>query len=207
MKLAVYWEEQMNTSVAIENEVEAEPARRRFTVDEFQRMGEAGIFAPDERVELIDGEVIQMTPVGPKHIWSVIHLNAYFTELLSGEFFVSPQSPVQVGRQQLNPDFAILRLQGGKAPGAVPQPEDCALLIEVADSSADFDKGEKSRLYAVVEIPEYWVLDLPRNCVRIHSRPRSGEYRQITEYPRGASFHSPALSGREFRVDDLLKYA
>lgn len=197
----------MNTSVAVENEVEAEPARRRFTVDEFQRMGEAGIFAPDERLELIDGEVIQMTPVGPKHIWSVIHLNKYFTHLLGDEFFVSPQSPVQIGRQQLNPDFAILRLSGGKAPGAVPQPEDCALLIEVSDSSADFDKAEKRRLYAGAAIPEYWVLDLPRSCVRVHHGPRAGEYRQMVEYPRGALFLSPALGGREFRVDDLLLYA
>jgi Uma2 family endonuclease len=202
MKLAVSREEQMNTSVAVENEVEAEPARRRFTVDEFQRMGEAGIFAPDERLELIDGEVIQMTPVGPRHIWSVIHLNAYFTELLRGAYFVSPQLPVQVATQQLNPDFALLRLPSNQ--DAVPQPDDCVLVIEVSDSTVKFDRNTKSRLYAAVNIPEYWVLDLPKNRIVVLREPRGGEYRQVTEHPLGTSFTSPALGGRRFQVNDLL---
>ena len=193
----------MNTSVAVENEVEAEPVRRRFTVEEFQRMGEAGIFAPDERLELIDGEVIAMTPVGPKHIWSVIHLNEYFTRLLRGEFFVSPQLPVEVGGHQPNPDFAFLRLRSSQ--DAVPQPEDCVLAIEVSDSTVNFDRTTKRRMYAGAGIPEYWVLDLPKNCVVVHRSPRSGEYLQVDEYSPGASFNSPALGGREFRVDDLLK--
>lgn len=192
----------MNTSVVVENEVEGEPARRRFTVDEFQRMGDAGIFAPDERLELIDGEVIRMTPVGPKHIWTVIHLNAYFTELLRGEFFVSPQLPVQLAVQQLNPDFAILRLRS--STDAVPQPADCVLLVEVSDSTVKFDRTKKRRLYADANVAEYWVLDLPRNSVVVHRSPHAGDYRQVDEHPRGGSFSSPALGGREFRVDDLL---
>jgi Uma2 family endonuclease len=203
MKLAVSREEQMNTSVVVEDEIEVEPARRRFTVDEFQRMGEAGIIAPDERVELIDGEVIEMTPVGPRHIWSVIHLNAYFTELLRGEFFVSPQLPVVVGGQQLNPDFALLRLRSSR--DAVPQPDDCVLVIEVSDSTVRFDRTQKRRMYAGVAIPEYWVVDLSKNCVVVHRDPDAGEYKQVVEYRHGASFSSPALGGREFRVDDLLR--
>ena len=192
----------MNTSVAVENEIEVEPVRRRFTVDEFQRMGEAGIFAPDERLELIDGEVIQMTPVGPKHIWSVIHLNAYFTELLRGEFYISPQLPVQLVTQQLNPDFAILKLRSSL--DAVPHPDDCVLLIEVSDSTVRFARSDKRRMYAAANVAEYWVMDLAEDCVVVHRGPVSGDYRQIAEYTRGASFSSPALGGREFRVDDLL---
>lgn len=198
----------MSTAIEMENDVEdgveAEPLRRRFTVDEFQRMGEAGIFAPDERVELIDGEVIQMTPVGPRHIWSVIYLNRYFTQLLGAQFFVSPQSPVQVGTTQPNPDFAIIRLPEGKAPGEVPKPEDCVLIVEVADSSAGFDRKVKSRVYAEVGIPEYWMLDLPRNCVAVHRLPHAGRYREVVEYGMESSFRSPALSGRTILVKDLL---
>jgi Uma2 family endonuclease len=195
----------MNTSVAVERGIEVEPSPRRFTVDEFQRMGEAGIFAPDERLELIDGEVIQMTPVGPRHIWTVIHLNAYFTELLRGEFFVSPQLPVQLAVQQLNPDFAILKLRS--STDAVPHPDDCVLLIEVSDSTAKFDRTKKRRLYADANVAEYWVLDLSKNSVVVHRSPRSGDYRQVDEYPRKESFSSPALGGREFRVEDLLLQA
>lgn len=193
----------MNTSVAIESETDLQPSRRRFTVEEFQRMGEAGIFAPDERLELIDGEVVRMAPVGPRHIWSVIHLNAYFTELLRGEFLVSPQLPVQLAVQQLNPDFAILKLRS--STDAVPQPEDCVLLIEVSDSTVKFDRTKKRRMYAAAGVEEYWVVDLSRNSVVVHRGPRSGDFRQVDEHPQGGSFRSHALGGREFRVDDLLK--
>jgi len=198
----------MSTAIEMENDVEdgieVEPVRRRFTVDEFQRMGEAGIFAPDERVELIDGEVIRMTPVGPRHIWSVIYLNRYFTQLLGAQFYVSPQSPVQVDRSQPNPDFAIIRLPEGKAPGEMPRPEDCVLVVETADSSVGFDRKVKSRVYAEAGIPEYWMLDLPRNRVVVHRLPRAGHYREVVEHGAESSFESPALLGRTILVKDLL---
>lgn len=190
----------------IEDAVEVEPQRRRFTVEEFQRMGEAGIIAPDERVELIDGEVYKMTPVGPRHIWSVIYLNKLLLQLAGDDLFVSPQSGVTVGEQrQPYPDFALLRLQPGKLPGQVPQAEDCALLVEVADSSAAFDLKRKSRIYAESKIPEYWVLDLPKNRVVVHRRPRAGEYQDIVEYGIQASFTSPVFEGRTIAAKDLLQ--
>ncbi|HEX2209132.1 MAG TPA: Uma2 family endonuclease [Longimicrobium sp.] len=200
----------MSTAIEMENEiedaVEVEPQRRRFTVEEFQRMGEAGIIAPDERVELIDGEVYEMTPAGPRHIWSVIYLNKYLLKLAGDDFFVSPQSGVTIGEQkQPYPDFALLRLRPGKLPGDVPQAEDCALLVEVADSSADFDRKMKSRMYAGANIPEYWVLDLPKSRVVVHRRPRAGAYRQVTEYGVDASFTSPVFGARTIVVKDLLR--
>jgi Uma2 family endonuclease len=200
----------MSTAIEMENEIEngidVEPARRRFNVEEFQRMGEAGIITPDERVELIDGEVYEMTPVGPRHIWSVIYLNRYLLALAGDEMFVSPQSGVTVGKgRQPYPDFAVLRLPAGKLPGEVPQSEDCVLLVEIADSSADFDRKKKSRLYAVANIPEYWVLDLPRKQVVVHRRPRAGEYQDVVEYGIEASFTSPAFASRTIATRDLLE--
>jgi Uma2 family endonuclease len=201
-------EQQMSTAIEIENDVEngidAEPVRRRFTVEEFQRMGEAGIIAPDERVELIDGEVYEMTPVGPRHIWSVIYLTKYFVRLAGDDLFVSVQSGANVGEAQLYPDFALLRLPPGKLPGQVPQAEDCVLLVEVADSSAGFDLKHKSRMYAEASIPEYWVLDLPKSRVLVHRRPRAGAYREVVQYGADASFTSPALEGRTIAANDLL---
>ncbi|WP_420128455.1 Uma2 family endonuclease [Longimicrobium sp.] len=200
----------MSTAIEMENEIEdeigVEPERRRFTVEEFQRMGEAGIIAPDERVELIDGEVYEMTPVGPRHIWSVIYLNKYLVALAGDEMFVSPQSGVTIGeRRQPYPDFAVLRLAPGKLPGQAPQSEDCVLLVEVADTSVGFDRRKKSRLYAEANIPEYWVLDLPRNHVVVHRRPRAGGYRDVVEYGIEASFTSPAFGGRTISAKDLLQ--
>ncbi len=200
----------MSTAIEMENEIEdaieVEPQRRRFTVEEFQRMGEAGIIAPDERVELIDGEVYEMTPVGPRHIWSVIYLNKYLVTLAGDSFFVSPQSGVTIGeKRQPYPDFAVLRLPPGKLPGEVPQAEDCALLVEVSDSTSAFDRKTKSRLYAEAKIPEYWVLDLPKDRVLVHRRPRAGEYQDIVEYGVQASFTSSVFEGRTIAVRDLLQ--
>lgn len=200
----------MSTAIEMENEIDdgidaEQPVRRRFTVEEFQRMGEAGIIAPDERVELIDGEVYEMTPVGPRHIWSVIYLNKYLVTLAGDDLFVSPQSGVTVGeRRQPYPDFALLRLPPGKLPGEVPQSEDCVLLVEVADTSAGFDLKRKSRMYAEANVPEYWVLDLPKDRVVVHRRARAGVYREIVEYGADESFVTTAFGGRTIAVRDLL---
>lgn len=199
----------MSTAIEMENEIEngidVEPRPRRFTVDEFQRMGEAGIIAPGERVELIDGEVYEMTPVGPRHVWSVIYLNKYLVKLAGDDFFVSPQSGVTIGeRRQPYPDFALLRLRPGKLPGEPPRAEDCALLVEVADSSAGFDLKSKARMYAEASIPEYWVLDLPKNHIVVHRRPQAGAYREVIEYGAEESFASPVFGGGMIAARDLL---
>jgi Uma2 family endonuclease len=199
----------MSTAIEMENEiedtVEVEPQRRRFTVEEFQRMGEAGIIAPDERVELIDGEVYEMTPVGPRHIWSVIYLTKYFVQLAGDDVYVSVQSGVNIGKTQVAPDFAILRLREGKQPGQVPEPEDCGLLVEVADSTVGFDLKKKSRMYARAGIPEYWVLDLPRNRIIVHRRPQASAYGDVVEYGENETFSSHVFAGRAIAAKDLLK--
>jgi Uma2 family endonuclease len=99
----------------------------------------------------------------------------------------------------------VLRLPPGKLPGEVPQAEDCALLVEVSDSTSAFDRKTKSRLYAEARIPEYWVLDLPKDRVLVHRRPKAGEYQDIVEYGVQASFASPVFEGRTIAVRDLLQ--
>ena len=176
----------------------------RFTVDEFQKMGEMGIFSPDDRVELIDGEIIEMTPVGSRHISCVMRLNRLFVGMLEGEAMVSPQSPIKTDEAQPVPDLAILRSREDEYEDTVPEPADCLLLIEVADSSVLFDRNVKSGLYARNEVPEYWIVDLTRNLVVVHRAPLTGEYTEVAEYGRDQAFTSPALGGREIRVQDLL---
>ena len=204
MKLAVPREEQMNTSVAVETEIDVEPVRRRFTVDEFQRMGEAGIFAPDERLELIDGEVIQMTPVGPRHVMSVFAVHNFLDSMIGQDVQLAMQNVLPLPDSKPWPDFALLRA-ADFVPGRVPGAEACFLVGEVSDSTVFLDRNAKRRSYARAGIPEYWVVDLTRDAVVQHLRPVAGDYQEIFEHPRGSSFVSPALGGREVRVDDLVR--
>lgn len=167
-------------------------------------MGDAGIIAPGERVELSDGEVYEMTPIGPRDIWSVIDLNKYFVNLAGDDQYVSPRCGFRIEGTQVAPDFAILRLPYGKVPGQVPEPVDCMLLVEVADSTVAFDLKTKSRMYARAGIPQYWVLDPPKNRLVVHRRPRAGVYRDVAAYPPDASFVSAAFGGRTIPVKDPL---
>ena len=197
----------MSTAIEIENDVEngieAEPVRRRFTVEEFQRMGEVGIFAPDERVELIDGEVIEMTPIGPRHMESVFALEDYLRPIVGGEVRISIQMPVQLTESQPLPDLALLRRSDIRR-GELPSASACALVVEVGDSTVDFDRNAKRLNYARAGIQEYWVVDLPGQMIVVHLEPAAEDYRRVTEYRRRTSFQSPALGGRDVRVDDVL---
>jgi Uma2 family endonuclease len=204
VKLAVSREEQMNTSVAVENEIEVEPLRRRFTVEEFQRMGEAGIFAPDERLELIDGEVIEMTPAGPRHVMSVFAVDDFLRSRVGPEIQVAVQNILPLPDSKPWPDLALLR-KADFVPDRVPGAEACVLVVEVSDSTVLLDRNAKRRAYARAGIPEYWVVDLTRDALVQHLRPASGDYREILEHPRARRFPSPALGGREVRVDDLVR--
>ncbi|HEY7770133.1 Uma2 family endonuclease [Longimicrobium sp.] len=187
-----------------EIEVDAKPQRRRFTVDEFQRMGEVGIFAPEERVELIKGEVVRMTPLGARHMEAVFALDDVLRSIVGPELRVSVQGAIRLPDSELHPDVALLRRSEWRK-GQLPLPAACVLVIEVADSTVRFDRGEKRRDYARVLIPEYWVVDLPAESVVLHLQPSDGDYHQVTEHRRGSSFTSPALGGRTIAVDDVLE--
>lgn len=187
-----------------EIEVSAEPQRRRFTVEEFERMGEAGIIAPDERVELIAGEIIQMTPIGPRHMEAVFALEDFLRPVVGPDVRVSVQGAIQLPDSRPQPDIVLLRRSDWRK-GVLPAPSACLLVIEVADSTVQGDRGAKRESYARGLIPEYWVVDLPAESVVLHLQPSDGDYRQVTEHRRGSSFISPALGGRTIRVDDVIE--
>lgn len=179
--------------------------RHRFTVDEFHRMGEAGIFSEDDRVELINGEIVEMTPIGSAHAGCVRDLDEWLQVLLRGEAVVSTQQPLIVEFDgEPIPDIAILRPRKDRYRQGHPTSADALLVIEVGDSTVLFDLNVKSRMYARAGIPEYWVVNLPRSGVIVFREPEGGEYTQRHEYGRGDSWRSPALAGREFSVDRVL---
>lgn len=144
--------------------------RRRISAAEFVRMDKAGVFAPGERLELLDGEIHTMSPIGPRHAYLVNMLIRLLNRQCGERWMVSAQNPISLGPNDLpQPDIAIIRALdwSQQHPGA----GDIALVVEVADSSREFDLGEKRLYYATRGIAELWILDLVENRVEISTGP------------------------------------
>lgn len=169
-------------------------ARRRFTVDDYHRMAEAGILHEDDRVELIDGEVVQMTPIGGRHMHAVNTLTRLMVQALTDAVpyaEVSVQNPVRLGeRDEPEPDLAALRPREGERAREVPTASDVLFLIEVADSTAAYDRRTKLPLYARAGVPEVWIVDLQAQIVERHTGAQGGSYRQTATAGRAESLAS-----------------
>ncbi len=160
--------------------------RHRYTVAEYYRMAETGILKPDERVELIEGEIIDMPPIGIDHAYVVTRLTAIFTRKAELKAIVSTQNPIRLTpHSEPQPDIALLRYREDFYRHMRPGPEDILLLIEVADSSLRFDREIKLPLYARHGIPEVWIVDLGRQRLEVYRRPVEGTYLQKHYLKRG----------------------
>lgn len=154
---------------------------RRFTVEEFRRMAEAGVFDPEARVELLDGEVIEMSPIGSRHAGCVNRLTYYFIARLGLRAVVSPQNPIQIGDfSQPQPDVVVLRPRPDFYGDQHALPPDVLLAVEVADTSLRYDLLRKAPLYIAGGLPEVWVVDMADCVVHVfrsggHTEHRAGE--------------------------------
>ena len=145
---------------------------RPFTVAEYYAMAEAGILREEERVELIDGVIVEMAPMGNRHRATVTRLNRLFNRNVGERAIVQIQSSITLDEQTMpEPDLAILRERADFYEADSPGPEDVLLVIEVADSSVDYDRHEKLPRYAQAGIPEVWLTVLPENVVEAHTEP------------------------------------
>lgn len=163
------------------------PARHKLDIDEYHRMAEAGIFGENHRIELIDGDLIDMAPIGQGHAAIVNGLNEALVIACAGRAIVSPQNPVRVNRSsEPQPDLAVLRRRADfYATGEPPGPADVLLLVEVADSSLRFDRTVKLPLYARFGIAEFWIVDLKRRVVEVHRAPAGNGYGDAVTYRPG----------------------
>jgi Uma2 family endonuclease len=178
---------------------------RRFSVDEYDRMVEAGILREDERIELIEGEIIQMAAVGGPHVSCVIRLTDELSQWSAGRFMVSVQNPVRLGpHSEPEPDIAILRRRSALYTAGLPGPEYVLLLIEVADSSLGYDRGTKLPLYAAAGIPEVWIANLTAECVEVYRRPQGGRYLDQRVHHRGETLTPEALPDVALPVLSIL---
>src|SRR5262247_3069789 len=141
--------------------------RYRFTVDEYERLAQARVLTQTDRVELLDGEIVEMTPIGDRHASVVARLTSLFSKYLGDRSIVWVQNPIQlrVVRSMPQPDVVLVRPRADFYAAGKPGPDDVLLLIEVMDTSAESDRGVKLPLYARAGIPEAWLLDLTTSRV------------------------------------------
>jgi len=155
------------------------PQRHAVSAQEYLRMGDAGVFAPDARLELIEGEIVEMAPIGSRHAGAVKILNRLFSRLVGDRAIVSVQDPLIVGDRSVpQPDLALLKPRADSYSGAHPTPSDVLLVVEVADTTLTFDIGTKVPLYARHGIPEIWVVDLQERALRVFRDPSANGYRK-----------------------------
>ena len=179
--------------------------RRRFTVDQYHRMAEAGVLTEGDRVELIEGEIVEMTPIGSRHAAAVDRLNALVGAALRGRAIVRVQNPVRLGaRSEPQPDLAVLRLRVDFYAGAHPGAGDVLLVVEVADASLDYDRAVKLPLYARAGIPEAWLVDVERPALTVHRAPSADGYRDVREARAGERLTLVAFPETSLAVDDCL---
>jgi len=179
--------------------------KRRFTADEFVRMGEAGILRREDRVELIDGEIVTKMTIGPRHAACVDRATRLLVTRAGESAIIRVQGAVRVNLfSQPEPDLMLLRPRSDfYAPGH-PGPADILLIIEVAESSLDYDRKVKAPLYARSSVHEYWLIDLNKNVVTCYSSPEHDTYRVARRFRRGQSLSPRLLPGVVVSVDELL---
>jgi Uma2 family endonuclease len=180
--------------------------RHRITVDEYYRMAEEGILRPDARVELIEGEIIDMAPIGIRHGGSVLQLNRLLTSAVGDLAFVSAQSAVRLSSiSEPQPDFALLRPRRDFYKTRHPTAADTFLVIEVSDTTLRYDLRVKVPLYARHEIPEVWLVDVEGKQLRVFRSPNSGEYTDATSIDNPAVLTLHALDTVKVNLAGLFE--
>jgi Uma2 family endonuclease len=181
------------------------PARYRFTVDDYYRMAEAGVLAPDDRVELIDGEVVEMAPIGSRHAACVDQITRLFVTGAGDRAVVRVQNPVRLSPySEPEPDLVLARPRPNGYAAAHPAPVDVLLLVEVADTTVAFDRGRKLQLYAGAGIPEVWLIDLPAATVEVYREPDGARYLRWSTAVAGDHVSPAAVPDLTLAVSDLL---
>jgi len=179
--------------------------RHRFTVADYERMGQFGIFSEDERVELVCGEVIEMPPIGERHAACVDFLTQLIILRLRRSAIVRVQSSVRLDEySQPQPDVTVLKHRDDFYRHKQPGPEDILLVIEVSDATLKYDQKVKVPLYARAGIPEVWVVNLRGGRVKAYADPAAGAYRTVTSYARGDELRSRSLAALRLSVSELL---
>lgn len=168
-------------------QTESWPRPHRLTVHDYYRMAEVGLLSPDDRTELIEGEIVDMPPIGSEQASAITLLTRRLLRAVDDSIDVRVQLPVRfMPRSEPQPDLAVVRRAADAYRSGHPTATDVLLLIEISHSTLRYDLEDKARLYAKHRIPEYWVFDLVNRRVVRHRRPVGAEYRDRDEVGSGA---------------------
>jgi Uma2 family endonuclease len=176
-----------------------------FTVDEYHRMSEAGILSEDDRVELVEGEIIKMSPIGKYHAACVKRLNSVLNRRAGEYVIISVQDPIRLDDySEPEPDIALLKVRNDFYAQELPSAEDVLLIIEVADTSVEYDKTVKLPLYGKGGIPEAWLANIREDRVEVYTQLVSGIYQKVRIARRGESLSPEALPKLVLTVEEIL---
>jgi Uma2 family endonuclease len=184
----------------------AHAATYKFTVDEYNRLAEIGFFREDARVELIEGEIVDMAPIGNRHYRTVNRLTTLFSPLAASKrAILSVQNPIVLSaRSKPQPDVTLLRFRDDFYKDREPRPEDILLLVEVAESSLGYDRLTKMPLYARSGIAECWLVDLEAGRVEVYREPAAGEFGKPVAFRRGDTLAPLAFPDITAKVEDII---
>ena len=176
-----------------------------FTVAEYERMGEAGVFHQDARLELIEGEIIEMSPIGSRHAACVNFLSRFLNRAVGDIALVSIQNPLRLNDfSEPQPDLALLQLRDDFYRAAHPTPPDVLLIIEVADTTLEYDQQVKVPLYAKAGIVETWIVNLPEEQIEIYAGLTGEAYQLVKHSRRGEEARAHAFNHLAVSVAEVL---
>ncbi len=181
-----------------------QPQRHRFSVQEYYEMAETGLLGEDVRVELIEGEIIDMTPIGSRHAACLSRLRLLF-EGLDGRAIVRVQDPIRLDEySEPQPDLTVLEYRADFYGAGHPGPQDILLVVEIADTSTGYDREVKVPLFARAGIPEAWLVDLAARRLEVYRTPSPAGYRHLREVPPGEQCAPAAVADIVVNVSDLV---
>ena len=180
-------------------------AQHRFSVEDYHRMAEAGVLKPDARVELLDGRIIDRSPIGPLHGGMVNRLIRWFSTHARGRWLVSAQNPVRLDdHSEPEPDLMLLKPVPDDYTSCHPRPEEVFLLIEVSDTTLDYDRKEMLPAYGRVGIPEVWILNLNDRTIEVYREPHFTGYGSVQTLRPGDAAVPLAFADAAADVTELL---
>lgn len=182
------------------------PARYKLTVEDYHKLGDLGVFAPDSRIELIDGDLMVMAPIGGPHIGTVNRLTKLLVFALGDRAVVSCQNSVTLPpHSEPEPDFAVLKPGADTRLAHVPRADDVFWLIEVSDTTVHYDRGTKLGVYARAGIREVWIANVDRQVIEVYRDPLEGRYRTAFEVARPDTVSPGAFPDLSFEIAEIYR--
>jgi Uma2 family endonuclease len=187
------------------NRMQVETTRKRFTVEEYHRLAEVGILGPEDRTELIDGAIIQMTPIGGRHLSTVARITELFILAFHGKAITRTQGSVRLtGFTEPQPDIVLLKARPDFYRERDASPTDVLLVVEVSDTSFRYDRHVKLPHYAAAGIPEFWIVNLKREALLVFREPSAMSFATELTLRSGDSIATAAFPNRVFAVEEII---